>query len=220
MTNVRIRKGTMRIGMILAAGLLAIAAQGCGDDNDDSNPATATPTPTASPTPTEEHGPPHSIMRVGSTEAGAGKLAINVDPAPTAFVVSTACLGGTGEDCVGGTVVYSGTSPGFNDVRQTDAMPPFRLPDGIDVRIEITALDPDTSLGISGATLDAVGESALVNVSGELHNHPVWQVVAPGGEHPEPKEISFRLHADGFVSSDVITIPLELFEGQDGGEHD
>ena len=215
------RKFSHQAAILSLGALLLIGLPGCGDDDEDGSNGAATPTASPSPTPTEEPGPPHSIMRVGSTEVGSGKLAVNVDPIPTSFVVPTACLGGTGDDCTGGIVVYSGTSPGFNDLRDTDAMPPFRLPDGIEVRIELTAVDADASLGISGVTIDAPGESALVNTTGELHNHPMWQMVAPGGgPHPEAKEISFRLHANGFTSSDVFTVRIEVFEGQDGGEHD
>jgi hypothetical protein len=44
--------------------------------------------------------------------------------------------------------------------------------------------------------------------------------VAPGGEHPEAKQITFRLEGAGFESSAPITVTLELFDGQGGGHHD
>jgi hypothetical protein len=94
------------------------------------------------------------------------------------------------------------------------------LPDGIDIEIELITVEAGSSVGISDAQLDAPGESALVNETGHLHNHPMWQIAAPGGEQPEPRQISFRLHGDGFDSSEIITVTLELYEGQDGGEHD
>lgn len=188
----------------LVAALMA-AAPGCGDDGENHSH--------------DDHGPPHSLMRVGSTIDGAGMLAV-AGPVPVAFVVEQACLGGSGDHCTGGTVVYAGTSPGFDDVRDTDPTPPFPLPEGVEVHIEIVAADPGASLLISGATLDAPGERVLVNPAGHLHNHPTWQAVAPGGESLVPKTMSFRLHADGFGSSEIFTITIEPFHGDDHSDDD
>jgi hypothetical protein len=201
--------------------VLAVAAQGCDDDDGKGGggPATPTPTATASPEPTEEPHPPHSISRVGSTQAGAGKLTI--DAAHTAFVVPEACLGGTGDECEGGTIVYIGTSPGFNDLEvENPAQPIYKLPDGVTVTIELTAVDAGVSLGISGSVLDAPGESALVNTTPELHNHPEWTLVAPAGTHPEDMHIAYRLLANGFEPSDEITLTVSVFEGDGGNGHE
>jgi hypothetical protein len=188
---------------------------------EDEHPHESTPTPTATATATAtegHHGPPHSIMRVGSTEDGSGTL--TVDEVPIAYVAESACVGGTGENCDGGTVLYTGTSPGFNDLEEADPNQPiYVLPEGIDISVELTAVAEGTSVQVSGVLLDEVGEMAVVNMTGHLHNHPTWQIAAPGGEHPADREISFVLHADGFDSSEPITVTLSLFEGEEGGEH-
>lgn len=62
---------------------------------------------------------------------------------------------------------------------------------------------------------DTVGETAVVNTSPELHNHPTWQIVAPGSSVAEDKSISFRLHATGYASSDELTVTLSVFEDDD-----
>ena len=207
--------------LALGVGFLLIAAQGCDDDDGKGGgaPATPTPTATASPIPTEEPHPPHTITRVGSTQAGGGKLTI--DENFTAFVVPEACLGGTGDDCEGGTIVYIGDSPGFNNLQtENPAQPIYKLPDGVTVNIEVTAIDAGASLGISGMSLDAAGEIGLVNTTPELHNHPEWTLVAPGGTHPEDKHITYRLLANGFAASDEITVTLSVFEGEGGDGHD
>ena len=211
--------------LALAIGFLLIALQGCDDDDGKGGGAPATPTPTATPTataspvPTEEPHPPHSVSRVGSTQAGGGKLTI--DENFTAFVVPEACLGGSGEDCEGGTVVYIGDSPGFNNLQtENPAQPIYKLPDGVTVSIEVTAVDEGASLGISGMSLDTAGEIGLVNTTPELHNHPEWTLVAPGGTHPEDKHITYRLLANGFVASDEITVTLSVFEGEGGHGHE
>ena len=210
--------GRVRVALALAVAIASAGMQGCGDDDEKSggSSATATPTPTATPEP----GPPHSIMRVGSTEPLGGML--TVDNQPTAFLVPNACLGGTGETCEGGVVVYGGSSPGFNNLNEENpAQPIYQLPDGVEVRIELTAAETDASVRISGVTLDAAGEEAVVNTTPELHNHPAWQFAAPGGsEIPEDRHLSFRLHADGFESSEEISLTLRVFQGEDGGHHD
>ncbi|HYD49664.1 MAG TPA: hypothetical protein VEB21_15010, partial [Terriglobales bacterium] len=75
------------------------------------------------------------------------------------------------------------------------------------------------SVTVSGTRLDAPGETAVVNSTGHLHNHPVWQLTGAGGAaEPEPKTVSFRLHGAGFASSSEITVRLEVFDGQAPGE--
>jgi hypothetical protein len=215
-----------RLITALLFGVL-IATSGCDNDDSGNKGAGATPTgtPTSTPTPTvtatptaEHHGPPHSIMLVGSTGDDSGALTVNA--VPIAFVAEAACLGGTGDDCEGGTVLYSGTSPGFNDLTEDDpSQPIYVLPDGIEVTIELTAVDAGASVLISGVVLDEVGETAVVNTTGHLHNHPTWQLAAPGGEHPEDQHLTFVLRAEGFDASDPIALTLSLFEGDEGGEH-
>lgn len=230
--------------LLIAA--VAIVAVGCNsDDGDGRNRSTATPTeestptetdtpvseetPTAiesivveTPTPTAtegQHGPPHSIMLVGSTAAESGALTVN--EVTIAYVVESACVGGSGDHCEGGFVVYTGTSPGFDDLEADDPNQPiYMLPEGVEISIEITALDADANVLVSGVLLDEVGKTAVVNSTGHLHNHPTWQIVAPGGEEPADKQISFRLHAEGYESSDEITVTVSLFdEDADGGGH-
>lgn len=183
---------------------LVFAGGGCGDDGNGSNDD-------------EHHGPPHTLLRIGSTALAGGKLAPS--EVPVAFVEAAACLGGSGDDCDGGVVLYSGSSPGFNDLDADDPVQPlYVLPEGIDVFVEITAIDPGASLLISGELLDEAGEMAFVNESGHLHNHPAWQMSAAAGEHPEDKEIRLRLHADGFDPSDEITVVVRHFEEDDHGD--
>jgi len=171
------------------------------------------------PTPTPEPGPPHTSLRIGSTEPLEGKL--TVESVPVAFLVPMACLGGTGDECEGGTVVYGYDSPGFNTLQEENpSLPIYFLPDGVEVRVELTAVEPDASVRVSGVMLDQVGEQAVVNTTPELPNHPAWQFAAPGGDHhPADRHLSIRLHADGFESSDEIPITLSVFEGGDGGDH-
>jgi len=182
---------------------------------------TNTQVPTVTPTPTEgHHGPPHSIMRVGSTESGSG--ALTVDGVPIAFVAESACVGGTDEHCDEGMIVYTGTSPGFDDLTADDPNKPiYVLPEGIEVSIEITAIEADVSVLISGVVLDEVGETASVNTTGHLHNHPTWTLVAPAGAAVSDRQITFRLHAAGFQSSDTIPLTLRVFaDGEGGHDHD
>ena len=208
--------GKLSARLSVAVVLLVIAALGAGCSESELE-GTVAVEPT--PTPSEHHGPPHSIMRVGSTEHDGGQLVVN--EVPVAFVVESACLGGSGDDCTGGTVAYTGDSPGFNDLIEEDEGPTLhKLPDGTEVSIEVTEVDENASVLISGTLLDTVGETAVINTSPELHNHPTWQILAPGGEHPDDLDLSFRLHAQGYTSSDEITVTLSLFEDDDHDDDD
>ena len=135
-----------------------------------------------------------------------------VNEVPTAFVTASACLGGTGDSCAGGAVVYTGTSPGFNDLTQDDPNQPiYKLPDGVEMSLELIGIDADASMTISGVVLDSAGQTAVINTTPTLHNHPTWQLVAPGGTIPGDKHISLRLHANGFEPSAAIAVTLTLF---------
>lgn len=213
----------MRTIPLLLVAFVFVA--GCDDDDGSRrNQAAATSTPTATPqatvTPTEPPEPPHSIMEVGSTELNGG--ALTVSDMPVAFVVASACLGGTGDECEGGTVVYTGTSPGFDTLEENDPNAPiYQLPDGVEVTIELTAVDVGGGVLISGVQLDAVGESAVVNTTPHLHNHPTWQIIASAGEPPPDKHLTFRLRAQGFEPSEEIPLTLMLFDEEtDGHGHD
>ena len=209
MTIGRMTRIGSQVGTVLLVA--ALMTWGCGEHT------VAVPLAAATPTPGHT-GPPHSLMRVGSAEPNGGALA--VDTVPPALLVESACVGGTGHECTGGTVVYNETSPGFNAVTADDpSLPVYVLPDGVEVSLELTAVDPDASVIISGVVLNTVGQAAVVNTTPELHNHPTWQMVAPGGTLPGEKHIVFRLHAAGYEPSAEIAVTLSVFEG-DGDGHD
>jgi hypothetical protein len=194
--------------LVLAA---AIALIGCGDDDDDRGTADVAPTATASPSPTEVPHPPHSVSRIGSSEAGGGQIIL--DALPIALVVPSACVGGSGDACEGGTLVYTGDSPGFGPLPSGDAQHSiFKLPDGVAVSIQLTHAESGAAAQINGATLDMPGESALIGTAPELHNHPDWTLFGAGSELPAAKRLSFRLTAPGYESSQQYTVSIEVFD--------
>ena len=99
---------TTRMSLAIATMLVATLVVGCGSDDDDrSGPA---PTPTATP---GEMGIEHRDFEIGSTEDGGGQLDADFDFDEPISLFFNQCVGGEGEECVGGTRIYSAVNPGF-----------------------------------------------------------------------------------------------------------
>ena len=73
------------------------------------------------------------------------------------------CRVGTGDECTGyGRLPVD--EPGLHDVRTEDPnLPLYHFPDGVEVSIEITAVDGMPASSSAGTLLDTVGETAVVN---------------------------------------------------------
>lgn len=117
----------------------------------------------------------HQDMLIGLSEADGGRVILK-HPLGGEDVVATLSA------ALGGTAVYGATNPGFNGVRLPDpAHGVFLVPDGMELRLRITSIDPEVAVVMRGGRLDAVGEEAVIGVAPDLHVHPAWQVVVPEG---------------------------------------
>jgi hypothetical protein len=150
-------------------------------------------------------------MLVASTAAGGGALAIAYDFARE-VQLSESFTGG-------GVTLWSATDPGWDALRADDpARSLFRLADGTQVRIEITAIHggcPPSSaqcvrVKVGSQTLDAVGESAVLGTMPDVHIHPEWTVALPTGVRGL-FTVSFRVTArsSAYASSASYTAALD-----------
>jgi len=153
---------------------IALAAIGCGSS--ERQVAVNGPPPTATPL-TSAAGKENLF---GSTAAGSGALTIDaLAEVPTYF---SACLGGSGADCTGGSLVYSGSDPGFKeDDADAPAVPRFALPDGISVSLEVIAIDPVISLQFDNGTLHTAGQVLELGTTPGIHADLEWQLLLPSG---------------------------------------
>jgi len=127
----------------------------------------------------------HSLIELGSTSDGGGQLTGKLDFDGTQELALADCVGGTGDECEGGTRVYSDTNPGFSPIAEDDAEQPiFTLPDGVPVTLEIVAIDDALSLHVGAVTLDSPGQTLALGSTPEIHTHPEYQLAIPGGADP------------------------------------
>lgn len=132
------------------------------------------------------------LMRIGSTQNGAGQLIIEPEfefsiPAYLADPLS-----------LGGQTLFRGTIPSFSWVLPTSPSGGgaiFPLKAGSQVRFQLVDIAPSASVRIGSSLLDASGENALlgtVSTDPEGHIHPVWQLLLEDGVIGEA-QVRFRL---------------------------
>lgn len=174
----------------LLLGAAFLAAAGCG--------------PSPSNFPDE-----HFDVLVAATGAGGGNLAGDYDFSEPVPVFLSATLGGLD--------LYSAADPGFAPLEADEPDEGFYVvDDGVDVRFEITALDPGVRVKFADVTLDDVGDSVVLGTTPELHTHGEWQVVVPEGTTSGNFSLSFRFVTDSpdYGPSEPVTATLSLTAGE------
>lgn len=144
----------------------------------------------------EGFGEFHGDIIMGSTQRGAGALALEYDFAQEVAVSFSQCVGGSGEACDGGIVLYSGEAPGFAPLEADEPEESFFvLEEGTAVSVERTAGDAAASFFYGGVNLAEPGDSVLLGTAIEgLHQHGEWQLTLPGGTEPEgPYALGLKL---------------------------
>ena len=187
---------TTRICALLI--LLTVVAGGCSESDLDpplQSTPTATTVPTAVPTATAtpvEGG--HTEVEFGSSEEGGGALALH-EIEDSFDIPFSQCLGGSGDECTGGTLVYVGVSPGLEPVVEDDPEESiFVLDDGTPITLEVVAIDEGLSLRLEGEVVDAVGESIGLGETPDLHADIEWVLaIPPGAENQHPYALTLRL---------------------------
>ena len=217
------RRGIYYTAVVGLVGcMLLIGAAGCGDDDDDGN---AVPTATSAPEPTATPDEGHDLhaVNVGSTEDGGGVLAYEPQFDGDVSLPFNACLGGEGDECEGGMVLYSSDAPGFNDNLE-EGTSLFPLADGTEIGLEIIAISEGVSMQLGETTLDTPGQSIVLGPpTPEFHGHPEWQVFVPAGtEHDSDFHLSFKLNSEGGEYGDSAVYEWHFIPSDegDGGHHD
>jgi len=157
----------------------------------------------------------HVDMTIGSSSPSGGELAVGFNFGRTVELEFSQCFGGAGADCAGGVLLFAAEDPGFATlVLDSPAESLFALPDGVEIEIEVTAADPETSLFIEGSNLDDVGDVAVLGTSPDLHKHGSWQLAIPADEEPaDSYSFTFRLRSDdGFGPSQEYVVMLAPHE--------
>jgi hypothetical protein len=172
----------------------------------------------------------HAEIHVASTEQGGGRLAAELEFDGPIALFFNECIGGEGDHCEGGTILYTAGGPGLSPVEEDDPdASRFTLEDGTPVRLELVALDEAATAAMLGLQLDdqradAPGETIDLGEV-DFHADISTQVVLPGGEHQgEEFRATFRLttESEQYQASEEFTLRFVALddEGEDHAHED
>lgn len=126
-----------------------------------------------------------ACLQIWSTAQGSGALTVEWDPRTEIQTYESFCSPDRSQ------CLYSAIDPGFMapriDATPTDSY--FVLEDGTAVTVVLISADPGVTMTINGRKLSQAGESALLGTMPNIHNHPSWQIIVPGGQFGD-----FRIH--------------------------
>lgn len=156
--------------------------------------------------------PDGSALLIGTTQPGAGELALHGTLTPEIHLTRAECLDGNGSQCSGGAWVFRAAQPTLRGLTTPAPSRLQPLPDGARVDLEIaTAIAPGASLRIGDVTLDDIGERATLGTTPDLDRDVEWQLVWPADERlPRQVTLWFKLITDqeGIRPSQPITAVL------------
>ena len=137
------------------------------------------------------------------------------DPIP-AF--ASDCLGGTGEECTGGTRIFSTVNPGVEPLAESAPDESvYTLVDGTPVTFEVTAIDAGLTMRLGGTTLDSAGDSVLLGSSPDFHADFEAQLALPGGAVPTGTySVTFKVTTTPatYQPSQTLTLKFSPTEGE------
>jgi len=146
-----------------------------------------------------------ACMEIWSTADGGGALTVQWDFDVKVVQTYASFCAPDNSLCL-----YTTIDPGF--MAPTDDVPGdayYRLVDGTAVRVQLVSTDAGLSLNVNGQKLDQPGESALLGTMPTIHNHPSWQIVAPGDQLGN-YHLSYMLTTDSalYTASQVYTVTV------------
>lgn len=148
---------------------------------------------------------------IGASAKGQGSLVASYDftqPVPLDLSAS-----------LGGFLLYSSTSPGFDLLRFDRAdRGQFALPAGVLVRLQLVAADPGAQLKLESKTLRQAGDFANLGTTPSLHAHGEWQVAVPEDAVSDSYLLVFKLTTDRpeFSESPPYEIRLQVRSTPEG----
>jgi len=155
----------------------------------------------------------HVEVKIAASAEGSGQLIAHPEfdvtqPVP---LFLAGCVNGTGDDCTGGTRLFSAGNPGFEPLDEAEpAESLFTVADGTVVTLELTALTDGLKFrGPGGEMLDHVGAMLLLGTTPSFHVDLEAQLELPGGGPPTGIfEAGFKLTTTSgpYQSSDPIRV--------------
>ena len=166
----------------------------------------------------------HGDILIASTAPNGGRVAVEFDFSEEVVLGAPQCIGGDGDECDGGIVLFGSESPGFDALFEDEPGEGlYALPEGIDVSLELVDHSPEASFFINGTLLDTAGASVVLGKSREgLHVHGEFQLAFPAGTETDGEYfLAFRLTTDSpaFAASEDYVLDLHA-DAEHMDEHD
>jgi len=138
------------------------------------------------------------VLLIGVTDPLAGEVALSGTLTPQVHLATAQCLGGSGDDCAGGSWVFSATKPALMGLTDRAGSRLVGLPDGAAVELEITtAIAPGASLQIGDVVLDSLGDRVTLGAAPNLYRDVEWRLLWPADQRlPRHVTLWFKLIAD------------------------
>lgn len=158
----------------------------------------------------------HADWEIASTAPGGGQLAVEYDFDTVVGLDYDPTLSG-----LLGASAYTSTDPGFDTIEADEPLEGlFRLPPGVTVTVEITAIDAGKVAVFfpspAPTLLDSVGDTYVLGTQdaappNDIHHHGEMRLIlALPSTEPGEGSFSFRLTTStpGFTSSQTYTVKL------------
>ena len=160
------------------------------------------------------------VIAASSAEAGSALVLHPEFETGEAIPLSLAdCLGGTGDDCEGGTLLYTSVNPGLSAIGESEADESlYTLADATTVTLEVTAIAEGFSLRLGETVADGVGDTIELGTTPDFHADLEAQLALPGGgEVSGTYAVSFKVSGNGYTESEPLTISFAPGGGGGGG---
>jgi uncharacterized repeat protein (TIGR04052 family) len=168
------------------------------------------------------HDDDHQEIVVGSSQENGGALVAHpeFDTGEPISAPFAECLGGTGDECDGGTRLFTTVNPGIEPLAASEPEESlYALAGGTPVTLQVTAIDAGLTLRLNGTTLDSGGDTVLLGAAPDFHADLEAQLALPGGGEPSGTYgVTFKLTttAAGYQESSPVTVS---FTPTAGDEH-
>jgi len=154
----------------------------------------------------------HVEIKVASSADGGGALVAHpeFDVTEAIPIIFAECFGGSGDDCSGGTRLFTTANPGIEPIDPAEPDESlFKVADTTPITLELTALDAGLVFHFGDVTLDHVGATLLLGQVPSFHADLEAQLTQPGGGAPSGTfSASFKLTTTSgqYQSSEPVTV--------------
>ena len=164
----------------------------------------------------------HRELFVASSQENGGSLVLHPEfgtgEAIPAFLSD--CLGGSDDQCTGGTQVFTTVNPGIEPLAESEPDESlYALAADTPVTLEITAIDAGLTMHLGDTTLDSAGDSVLLGSAPDFHADMQAQIAAATGTPVKPYGVTFKVTTTAGAYTASSTLSLSFTPHDEGGSN-